>query len=396
MANDRKFFYMMVVFLTLFIFPKESMAEKEPWGLWVECEGSNQTLSSKKKIDELLILSQKNNFNALYVQIYRGNRCWYDSDITDKSPFLKVQKKDKIDLLAYLLEKAHEKGIAVHAWMNMFRIAKNLQADMLKMFGPEIINVDSRKRSLRDYKDFRLPSPENQYYLLGTAGYWLDPGNLNVQNYLLGLIAEVLKKYPALDGIHLDMIRNPYFVPYSPGSRFSQAPSFGYGKASVERFQKKTGLNPFDMTLNSENTQKWDDFRRDQVTNFVRKVYKKCRKISPSANVSTAVLCWADRAYLSAFQDWRRWLEEKIVDSVVVMNYGKDTRFVKYLSQQAISASEASTVYIGLGAYLLLNTPNKLMQQVKDVRDKGGEGIVFFSYDAMLKNKKLFSLLQEY
>lgn len=394
MKNKRTIFFL-IFFNIIFVFTSMYYAHaSELRGMWVECQGGNQTLSSKANIDQMIKTAKETNLNAIFVQIYRANRCWFNSDIADKTPFLNTYKKDNIDLLDYIIAEAHKNNIEVHAWFNIFRIGRNKNADLLKKYGKDILNRDNNKKTTLDYKDFKYDPPLNKYYTLGANGYWLDAGNDIVRNHQLSIIREVLKKYPFLDGIHMDMIRNPYTVPYSPGSRVAQVPAFGYGKASVEKFTQKTGLNPFTMDLNTKNTMMWDEFRREQITSFVRDVYDISKKSNPALNVSASVLCWADRAYLSAFQDWRKWFEEGIIDSALLMSYSKDTQFVRYLSRQASSAKLKGKAYIGLAGYMLLDMPNELIKQIEDSRLTNCDGVVLFSYDSMLKDKTIFKLLK--
>lgn len=394
---NTKFTKTLIVFVTIIFLcsAKYNAYASELRGIWVECQGGNQTLSSKAKIDEMLKFTEDSNLNAIFVQIYRANRCWFDSDVTDDTPYWNTYNKDKIDLLDYIIKQAHKRNIEVHAWFNIMRVGRNKNAYLLKKYGKDILNRDNRKKTTMDYKDFKYEAPLNKYYTLGANGYWLDAGSDIVRQHQLAVIAEVVQKHPDLDGIHMDMIRNPYTVPYSPGSRISQVPSFGYGKASVAKFEKETGLNPFTMDLNTKNTMMWDEFRREQVTSFVREASKLCKTKNPSLNVSAAVLCWADRAYLSAFQDWRKWYEEGIIDSALLMSYSKDTQFLRYLSRGAASAKLKGKAYIGLAGYMLLNMPNELVKQIKDARITNCDGVVLFSYDSMLKNKNIFKILKK-
>lgn len=361
-------------------------AQTEFRGLWVECEGSNRTLSSKSKILEMLDSAHKANFNAVIVQIYRANKCWFNSAIGDSSPYKEFKEKEGADLLDFLITEAHKRNLQVHAWLNIFQITKNLDAPILKKFGKEILLRDNKNRSFLDYNNYKLSGEEARYMDLSDESIVLDPANDNVHEYQLSVINELINKYPQLDGIHLDFIRYPYVVPYSPGSRFSKTLQFGYTQAAFDKFKKQTGLDPRTMSLDTKNTQAWDDFRREQITSFVRNAFNLCKKKNNNLKVSAAVLCWADRAYLSAFQDWRGWLEDEIVDFVVSMNYTKDRRLARYLSRTVAMASHKSNGYVGLQAYMKPVIVSEVIEQIEDARRAGARGIVIFSYDAILKN----------
>jgi uncharacterized lipoprotein YddW (UPF0748 family) len=356
-------------------------APREARGLWVECEGSQGVLYSRKKIDLMIRRAKKSGFNILFVQVYRHDRAWYNSVIADTAPYRRIITKEKIDPLAYIIKEGHRAGLEVHGWLNMFRIGKDARAVVLRRLGKDAVTRDGKGRSLL----YRKSLPD--------GGYWLDPGDSRVRKYLLNIITEVVRKYPGLDGVHLDFIRYPYFSP-TGGSFWAGRHDLGYGEESVRRFRKWTGLNPLKMKITRSNCQAWDDWRRHQLNNFLESVQRQLHALNRRLKLSAAVVAWADRAYLSSFQDWRRWLEEGLVDFVVVMNYSTDARLARYLAQGALASQQKRQVYVGLGAYLLLNQPRVLIRQIEDCRRAGAPGVVLFSYDALCKDPKIFDLLR--
>jgi len=350
----------------------------EARGLWVECEGSQETLFSREKIDRMISRAAASGFNLLLIQIYRHDRAWFNSLLADTTPYRRIVKKEKIDPLGYIIAKAHRAGLEVHAWMNMFRIGKDRRAPVLRRLGDGVVTRDGRGRSLLSYPEKSLPD----------GGYWLEPGDKNVRKYLLDIIGEVIRKYPDLDGIHLDFVRYPYSAPHG-GSLWAGKKDFGYGRESVARFKKWTGLDPLKMEFNRSNCQAWDNWRRYQINSFISEVYGFAHQLRPALKVSAAVIAWADRAYLSAFQDWRRWLEEGTVDFAAPMNYSTDPRLSGYLTRSAVAFRKRRQVYIGLGAYLLLDNQPVLFQEIAACRAAGASGILFFSYDALCRKPEI-------
>jgi len=366
-----------------FAFPAPLPPVPEARALWVECEGSQETMSSRKKIDAMVARAKSSGFNILFVQVYRHDRAWFNSSYADAAPYRLALQKEKIDPLAYVLAKAHAAGLEVHAWVNIFRIGKNLQTPILRRLGKNAVTADGEGRSL-------LRSPPED---LPDGGYWLEPADQSVRVHLFRLIEELVRRYPSLDGIQLDFIRYPYNAPYA-GSLWAQRKDFGYGKAAVERYKAETGLNPLSMALTRENCQAWDDWRRRQVTDLVRDIAALAKKAKPALKLSAAAVSYLDRAYLSAYQDWRGWLEEGIVDFIAVMNYSTDSRLTRYLTRASVAAQNHRQVYIGLGAYLLLDRPATLLEQIGDCRNAGAPGIALFSYDAMMTAPRIFDLIR--
>lgn len=359
-----------------------SLYAKVAIGLWVECQGSENSLGSLKNINEMLDDAQQMEVTDLFIQVHRGNRAWCKSTLADASPYESFVQKEKIDPVAHIINIAHKRGMRVHLWLNTFRLLRNIDAPIVKALGTKIFTRDGKRMLILDYPNEDLPD----------GSYWLDPGDLQVQDYLRRLIVEILDFYPDADGVHLDFIRYPYRIPFYPGTQWASGRTFGYGVDSVNRFTEQTGLDPFEMERNRENSQRWDDWKRDQVTLFVRSVHDM---LQPRGTLfSVAGICWADRAYLSAYQDWRGWLKEGIIDFVASMNYTIDSTFAYYISREAIAAKEGQQAWIGLGAYLLTEKPDDLSRQLDDAVKLGADGLVIFSYDVIKSDSEIKQIIR--
>ena len=58
------------------------------------------------------------------------------------------------------------------------------------------------------------------------------PAAPGVAEHLAATFAELVSRYPALDGLHLDYVRYADVLPFTPGTRFGVGLSFGFGEAS--------------------------------------------------------------------------------------------------------------------------------------------------------------------
>jgi uncharacterized lipoprotein YddW (UPF0748 family) len=364
-----------------------------PYGLWVEAEGPNRTLDDLGRLEAMVLTAARVGITHLYLQVYRGGRSWYPSSLADDEPYRRALTRQGYDPLQFALGLAHAKGLRVHAWMNLFNLGKYRDGPLQARLGTPAVVRDNRGRSLLDYDNSRPPGDEGKWVMLDTPGYWLDPGDLQVQASLVALIQELVSRYPALDGVHFDFIRYPYAVPTVPGSRYSDGLDFGYGERSVARFRAETGLSAFAAKDDPAVAQRWDDWRREQLDQFLRQVRGQLKQFRRKLVLSAALLAWPDRAYLSAYQDWRLWLEEGLLDQGIVMNYNRDSRLARYLSRQAVAFRGRSKLFVGLGAYALLDQPDLLARQVSDARQQGADGVVLFSYDNLLKRERLVDRL---
>ncbi|MFQ5895699.1 MAG: glycoside hydrolase family 10 protein [Nitrospinota bacterium] len=348
-------------------------------GLWVQAEGENRTLDDRARLERLLDQASRAGVTDLFVQVYRGGRSWFPSSLADDAP----SRRAGVFPLAFLLREGHRRGLRVHAWLNAFRVANNRDAPILRRLGPQAVLRDNRGRSLLDAKG------EEGGFRLGTPGIWLDPAHPGVRRYLLSLIAELLRRHPDLDGLHLDFIRYPYALPISPSSSFGLRRDFGYTEVAIRRFFLETG-RAAPLRPGEPGGHAWDTWRRAQVTSFISEVRRLTRELAPRVELTAAVIPWADRAYLAAFQDWRGWLEGGLIDAALVMNYTPDADLARHVSRQSAAVRGKGRVYVGLGAYLLAERPEVLWRQWREAKEAGGDGVVLFSYDQMVGRKELW------
>jgi uncharacterized lipoprotein YddW (UPF0748 family) len=309
----------------------------------------------------------------LFVQVYRGGRSWFPSAQADEGPYREIRDRHGVDPLDRLIERAHGRGIRVHAWFNALSLAENRNAPLLRRLGARVVQVDRKGRSLLDYPDLEVPGPDRDHLRMGTRGVWLDPAARGVLEYLERTLDDLLAAAPALDGLHLDFIRYPEVLPLSPGSRFDVGLDFGYGAEAIDRFEQETGA-PF------RRGQRWDEFRRDRVSEVVRGL---CERLPRSMRCSAAVLPFPERAYLTTMQDFRRWLEEGWIDFVVAMAYTEDDRLLRYAGHELRGGIAGDRIWLGLGVWLFLGQPERIRAQIALARGARAPGIVLFSYDAL-------------
>ena len=150
-------------------------AGPRPRGLWVLCEGSRRVLDDPARIETLLRDVEQLGATDLFVQVYRGGRAWFDSTLADAGPFQKIRVATGLDTLALLIERAHEEGVRVHAWVNAMSLAGNRNVPILQALGRDAVLMDQHGRSILDYPKLEVPEPDRRYYRMGTPAVWLDP-----------------------------------------------------------------------------------------------------------------------------------------------------------------------------------------------------------------------------
>jgi uncharacterized lipoprotein YddW (UPF0748 family) len=367
--------------------------------MWVLCEGSARTLEAPDRIDRLVEQSGRLGVTDLFVQVYRGGRAWFDATQADATPYHEIMSRTGEDALARLVERAHAAGLRVHAWVNVLSLNANAAAPILRDLGAGAAMVDRRGRSVLDYPAGELPEPDRTWYRMGTPGIYLDPAAPGVRERLVATFVDLLDRYPQLDGLHLDYIRHPGVLPFVPGSRFGVGLDFGYGTATIERFQQEIGVSgPYRDPASPETsalmrTRQWDAWRRDQVTQLVSAIRTAVLARHVDLLVSAAVISYADRAYLSLAQDWRGWLAEGLLDFAVPMVYTLDDRLLRYQVEGFARGPNGDRIWPGVGTWLFASNPSRAIAQLALVRAAGSTGEVIFSYDALVESPELEAAL---
>ncbi len=367
---------------------ERAAAEDRRRGLWVLCEGSQRVLEHPERIVQLVADAQSLGATDLFVQVYRGGRAWFESTRADAGPYREIVEAHGFDTLKDLLARAHAAGLRVHAWVNVLSLSSNRDAPLVRDLGRDAVVADQSGRSILEYPDLEVPQPDRRYYRMGTRAVWLDPAAPGVAKRLAATFAELAANYPELDGLHLDYIRYPDVLPFSPGSRFGVGLDFGYGAPTRARFEAETGHSaPFRGSL--ANANRWDEWRREQLTELVRRVRSAAQAARPGLALSAAVWSYADRAYLTAGQDWRGWLEEGLLEFAVPMAYTLDDRLLRYQAQSFAGSPERERVWIGLGTWLFASRPERALEQIAIAREAGTAAESLFSYDSIVATPEL-------
>ena len=284
------------------------------------------------------------------------------------------------DLFEYLLETTKSNGIDCYAWINCL-IFSTRGHRLVKKHGKDIITRDQ----YGNYFDGVTRNPHlDKYYQRDPYG-WLEPGDSRVQQYVLDIVKKIVKRYPQIKGVQLDYIRYPLQPPFIPGSWYMKwGVSTGYGKENVNRFHKTHGFYPTGPNIGSGYKSSswyrsllWDRWRRKQVTQIVKKAGEICRTYNKK--LTATVFAYADRVYFHGFQNWRTWLHEDYLDTVILMNYSIDDEMVHHISRQHIM-SYPGRVWIGIGAYVMRNNSGRLFRQLSDVKNLKAPGVVLFEY----------------
>jgi len=282
---------------------------------WVDAFGDG--MYTQAQIDQLVTDVKAANMNAIVAQVVRRGDCLCNRSSLPRTAIPGVSPAP-FDPLQSLIDAAHAQGIQVHAWIITTGIWQGPAAPTdpthaFNQHGPSTTGA-------ANWIDYRSDGASNL-----SDEYFIDPGHPDAAAYIVNMATSIARSYN-VDGINLDRIR------YPDGNFGTNVPSWGYNPTALARFQAATGRT--DRPSNTDPV--WTQWRRDQVTNIVRKIYLETYAIRPSIRISADTITYGagpqsaggwenTRTYAEVLQDWVGWLREGILDLNIAMNYKRDT-----------------------------------------------------------------------
>lgn len=356
------FIILLTAMLTLPTLAQSDSTKTEVRAMWV----ARWSITKPEDISRIVELAKKYGFNTLIVQIRGRGDAFYKSRLEPRAEDLKNQPVS-FDPLAEMLKEAHANNIKVHAWINTYYT----WSAAAKPVSPEHIVNKHPNWLMRDETDEISWKASDQ-----VEGAYADPANPEVKQFLKSVFLDIAANYD-VDGIHFDFVRYPsrdYCYCDNCTKAFADYIDTGLAPEEKAAFDN----HPLKTARALAFSLKWDNWRREQVTELVRNISSEARKLKPNLQVSAAVFANSKDAYEHRFQDWKRWLNEGLLDFICPMAYSKDTKIVEQQILDTVQAAGKVPVYAGLGAWQ--NTPESTLEKISRVRSAGAKGIVLFSY----------------
>lgn len=332
--------------------------------LWV----LRDALMTPASIDSVVDRAARMHVKGLLVQVVGRGDAWYVSRLLPRAEPL--SQHSDADPLAHVILRAHAAGLEVHAWMNCLLVWSGRRFPMdyrhVTRSHPEWI------AELRDGRRTHLISARG-LQKLHLEGAYLAPARPAVRRWVASIAAEIATNY-AVDGIHLDYIRQPDVeTGYDPDTRARFALIHGADPLRFGRFARDR---------RDSLTRQWRQFQRDQVTAVVRAVRDTLQAIRPGLALSAAVVSDPARSAGTTAQNWRGWLAAGLLDRAYVMCYSPEVQTV--MDQLVSIGSElgaSERVVPGIAVY---NTsPVTAAVKLRGARALGYPLLALYSYDSL-------------
>ena len=330
---------------------------------------SSKSLSSSSQKSEAIAILDKhklNNINAIILQIRPSCDALYPSNYEPWSEYLVGVQGGNLsvyyDPLQFWIDEAHKRGMELHAWFNPYRSVVSS--------GSSVHNSHISKTK-----------PEWNINYTGSPWKFLDPGLPEVQNYVVSVLMDVVRRYN-IDGVHFD----DYFYPYG-GMTNQDSVSWGlYGGGWTNK----------------------GDWRRNNVNTLIGMVHDSIKAVKPWVKFGMSPFgIWRPNippgisgmdAYAQIYCDPMNWLTNKKVDYLTPQTYwviggAQDySKLMPWWGQQ--TAANGRHLYTGNAAYRLAasssNWPaTEIQNQIELNRVQNrSQGVVFFSSKSITGNLK--------
>ncbi|APQ18468.1 glycoside hydrolase family 10 protein [Maribacter hydrothermalis] len=321
-------------------------------GVWIATvvnidwpKNGNDT-SEKQKADYLKILDfyQKENYNAVIVQVRAAGDAFYESKYAPYSRFLTGEEgkapKWNTNVLDWMILEAHERGMEFHAWLNPYRAT-----------------FDENFEVLSETHDY-CTHPEWMVHY-GTKNYY-NPGLPEVRAHFANIIAELVSNYD-IDAIHFD----DYFYPY---------------KIKDAVFNDSLAFETY-----AQKGQHIDDWRRSNIDSLVKQSHETINSIKPWVQLGISPFgVWKNNStdprgsdtkagqttYEDLYADPLLWMEKGWIDYLAPQVYwsmdlpvASHRKIVDWWSNNNFNTK----LYIGNGPYKIRNNADKAWEDFKEL-----------------------------
>lgn len=330
-------------------------------GTWIR-----PTETSKEQIIATLDNIKAEGFNSVFLETYFHGKTIFPSKTMNKYGFtVQNENFEGFDPLDVWIKEAHKRDIKVHIWFQSFYVGNQ----------PPESNPSSILSVRPDWgnktKKF-ASSPTATKSVSEHNGYFIDPANPEVQEFLLELLDEIITTYKP-DGINLDYIR------YPNATAGNDQNAWGFTEYARNDFKSVYGVDPVDLTTADANWYDWNQYRRNNITNFVKKVGKLGRE----KNVYISAVIFPDlaSALASKQQDWRTWSANSYIDGFTPLFLTYDPKMLASMMNDVMRIKAPCTdLYAGLFVTFMGGAPEDLIRQIYQTRIMNANGVIIFDY----------------
>lgn len=290
------------------------------------------------------------NLNCIIPEVRLRADAYYYSTI--EPPGTGTAMQPGYDPLADMVTKAHAQNMEVHPWVVTYRIWTTTTGPSSSLSPTHVWYT---------HPEWRMKDDTGSYFAGGTSN--LDPGHPEVEDYLITVFMDIITRYD-VDGFALDYIRYP-------------GTSWGYNDVTVARFNQEYGRTGSPGASDPD----WMEFRRDQISNLVKRLYLETKAVKPHVKIGAAVWNSASTGKNTYLQDWEKWMQNKWMDYVQPMIYTGNLTILQNYLNQAYPMQYGHHIYPVIDA-----AQSNIIDQIGAVRTKGFPGVGLYCWQTISRS----------
>lgn len=333
----------------------------ETKGVWIR-----PTETTPEQIIFTLDNLKANGFNNVFLETYFHGKTIFPSKVMNKYGFnVQNEKFESFDPLDIWIKEAHKRDIKVHIWFQSFYVGNNQP-----QYNPSSIlavrpDWGNKTKKLANENSATKSASEHN-------GYFLDPANPEVQNFLEELIVEIIDSYNP-DGINLDYIR------YPNASSTKDMDAWGFTQYARNDFKLLYGTDPIELTTSDVLWYDWNQYRRNNVTNFVKRIGKLGKE--KGVYISAVIFPDLASALSKKQQDWRTWSSKNYIDGFTPLFLTYDSKMLASMMNDVQNIKSPNTdLFAGLFVTFMGGASEDLIRQIFETRKMNVNGIILFDY----------------
>jgi uncharacterized lipoprotein YddW (UPF0748 family) len=366
--------------------PRAASDAREVRALWV----TRSSLASPERVAAMVRSAAASGFNTLLVQVRGRGDAYFASRVEPRAEALAGQPAS-FDPLASTLALAGARGLRVHAWVNVNLTSSGAELPTSRRHvvyeHPEWLMVPRALAFELGRIDPRSPDYVGRLARWTRAvpaeveGLYSSPVHPGAVDRLVSVVDELVSNY-TLDGLHLDYARYPSAsFDYSRGALGAFRAQIEGELSAAERLRYSTRDTAALVAVTELKPERWAEFRRSRLNTLIMRVRTVAKARRPGIVLSAAVYPDSSEAASGRLQDWRSWIEHRLIDVICPMAYTPDTAMFAAQIAAVRQHSGGQPVWAGIGAYRL--SSSRIVENIRTARRLGAEGIVLFSYDSL-------------
>lgn len=282
---------------------------------------------------------------------------YYDSPIEPWGEAVSVSASGPgFDPLALAIRAAHDRGLRLHAWVNVFTLWRGYEEP-----------IDPR-HPLREMPGWAVYGSDGKPEPASPGYRWANPSLDAVQDHVIAVLSDLAGRYD-LDGLHLDQLR---FRTMEAGGRLYPGDT-----ATLQRFARETGVASIERPESRAAYRAW---MRDRITRFVQRVNAE---VATDAEISVVALRTPAEARERALQDVAAWLNAGLIDHIYPRLNTPEPGLFRDAVGDWLEAVPADRLTPGAGLHLL-SEDEAIRETLRAANNAGG--VALFAYGAVFES----------